>query len=310
MEPECSKSWGYSMAEPPEHETKSNEAERELDFTRRTFLGNTGLAGGAMMLAGMASDVARGEDGSYRTAQDERPLDEEGLVHFDIDEARTVQAMTARILPSDEFGPGAVEAGVVYYIDRQMESQWGYASKHYMERPFYDGVPNQGWQSRHTPREAYDLAIEFVDRYANSEYDGDFVDLSPQQQDEVLTAIQEGEIDTFQELDPEMFFAMLRQNTLEGMYCDPMYNGNRNMVGWKLKRFPGSPGALGSYKDLVDREDFIRIPPRTVEDDVESVGVEAASDGDGGDGGQASHHHGARYELESEGDSEEDEDDG
>lgn len=296
------------MAEPSEDRDQQEEATSGLDFTRRTFLGNTGLAGGAMMLSGMASDVARGAE-SNRATQEGQPLDEEGLIHFDIDQARTVQAMTARIMPSDEFGPGAVEAGVVYYIDRQLESQWGYAAKHYMEGPFYDGVPNQGWQSRHTPRETYSLALEFINQYTNNEYDGNFIDLSPQQQDEVLTAVEEGNVDTFEEIDPEMFFSMLRTNTLEGMYCDPMYNGNRNMVGWKMKRFPGSPGALGSYKELIDRGEFIRIPPRSVEDDVESVGVDAASGGDGG-GGQSSHHHGSRYEIEDDDEDSEDEEDG
>jgi gluconate 2-dehydrogenase gamma chain len=276
-----------------------------FDFSRRSFLGNTGLAGGAMMLAGEAASVARGEDGrSRQQADDDRGIDEEGIQHFDIDEAQMVQAMAARIMPSDEYGPGAVEAGVVYFIDHQLANEWGAGAKWYMEKPFYsraDGaLSNQGWQSNLVPQETYRFGLEWINEYTNDEYGSDFVELSNDQQDEVLAALEDNEVETFQSIEPEEFFALFRQNVLEGMYCDPMYEGNRDMVGWKLKRFPGSPGALGSYKELIDRGEFVRIPPRSVEDDVESVGVETGADAESGEAAESAgaHDHGPRYELE------------
>lgn len=288
----------------PVPEKPEDEGEPRFDFTRRSFLGNSGLAGGAMMLAGQAVETARGEENddtwSYQESGEDVGVDEEGLEFFDITQARLVQAMAARIMPSDEVGPGAVELGVVYFIDEQLNSEWGVAAEWYMEEPFVNraagAVPNQGWQSRLTPQEAYEYALEWIQEYTSEEYGKSFLDLTDEQRDEVLEALQDNEVDTFQSIEPEEFFTLLRTNTLEGMYCDPMYDGNRNMDGWRMKRFPGSPGALGSYRDLIDRGEFIRIPPRDVEDDVESLGVESGAESS--DGATSSHRHGPRYELD------------
>ncbi len=35
-------------------------------------------------------------------------------------------------------------------------------------------------------------------------------------------------------------FAAVREHTIEGMFCDPMYGGNKNFVGWRLVGFPGA----------------------------------------------------------------------
>lgn len=50
---------------------------------------------------------------------------------------------------------------------------------------------------------------------------------------------------------------LLRQSTLEGCYCVPLYGGNKNMEGWKMKEFPG---AQMSYLNEVEN-DFTVIPP-------------------------------------------------
>lgn len=299
---------GKSMTEEPD----DSEQRPQWDFSRRSFLSNTGLMGGAMAFAGAATDVARGEDLGRERQQAPEPgrIQEDALIFFDIDQAETVQAMAARIMPSDEYGPGAVEAGVVYFIDRQMEQKWGHGARHYMEGPFdVDAPPNFGHQSHMTPREEYQHGLQFLQEYCRNEFDSSFVELDAGQQDQVLKALQEDEVDTFEGIHAWQFFETVRINTLEGMYCDPVYDGNRDMVGWKMKRFPGTPGALGSYKQLVDREDFIRIPPRSVADDVRSVGLqEPAGSGDGGSqshDGPPGHDHGPRYELVDEDDEEE-----
>ena len=36
----------------------------------------------------------------------------------------------------------------------------------------------------------------------------------------------------------------------EGFFSDPVYGGNRNMVGWSMIGFPGT---RYDYRDLVDR---------------------------------------------------------
>jgi gluconate 2-dehydrogenase gamma chain len=41
------------------------------------------------------------------------------------------------------------------------------------------------------------------------------------------------------EIEASLFFSFLRQNTIEGMFCDPMHGGNIDMLGWQLIGFPG-----------------------------------------------------------------------
>ena len=54
--------------------------------------------------------------------------------------------------------------------------------------------------------------------------------------DEILTAFQKGDIEMVG-VTSAFFFALLRAATLEGAYSDPMYGGNRNMDGWRMKGF-------------------------------------------------------------------------
>ena len=42
-----------------------------------------------------------------------------------------------------------------------------------------------------------------------------------------------------------VFFNRVRRLTLEGMFCDPYYGGNKNFAGWDLIRYPGPRLAVG-----------------------------------------------------------------
>src|SRR5216683_3345880 len=44
------------------------------------------------------------------------------------------------------------------------------------------------------------------------------------------------------------FFSLLRTNTIEGMFCDPMHGGNADMIGWQLIGFPGP--RMGYFEDV------------------------------------------------------------
>ena len=44
----------------------------------------------------------------------------DGLVHFSPLDAAVIVAAAARLIPTDANGPGATEAGVVHFIDRQL----------------------------------------------------------------------------------------------------------------------------------------------------------------------------------------------
>ena len=54
------------------------------------------------------------------------------------------------------------------------------------------------------------------------------------------------------------FFFLLQRSTIEGVYSDPLYGGNKNMDGWRMKEFPG---AQASYMGVIDSEDFVKMDP-------------------------------------------------
>jgi gluconate 2-dehydrogenase gamma chain len=166
------------------------------------------------------------------------------LRFFTAAEAEVIQAASARIFPSDENGPGATEAGVVIYIDRQLAGPYGRDKYRYTKGPWVESVPEHGYQGKENPRQIYRQGIEKL---------GNFVTLTHEQQDERLMGIEN-----------TMFFRLLRTHTIEGMFCDPMHGGNRDMVGWKLIGFPGP---VMSYRD--ELEPFLgkpyRVKPKSLE---------------------------------------------
>ena len=152
------------------------------------------------------------------------------LRFFTQEEALAIAAAAARIFPSDESGPGANEAGVVIYIDRQLASAYGRDHYRYTQGPFADGVPEQGYQGKETPREIYRAGLKKLGR---------FHVLSAAEQDARL-----------KQMENTLFFSLLRTHTIEGMFCDPMHGGNVDLIGWQLVGFPGP--RMG-YLDDVDQ---------------------------------------------------------
>jgi gluconate 2-dehydrogenase gamma chain len=152
------------------------------------------------------------------------------LRFFTAAEARVVQAVAERIFPSDATGPGAKEAGVVIYIDRQLAGPYGRDKYRYTKAPFVESVPEHGYQGKETPREIYREGVKKL---------GNFADLPPAERDQRLRAIQ-----------TTTFFRVLRQHTIEGMFSDPMHGGNAGLIGWQLI---GYPGPLMSYRDEIDK---------------------------------------------------------
>ena len=163
------------------------------------------------------------------------------LRFFDEREALIVAAAASRIFPSDESGPGANEAGVVVYIDRQLAGPYGRDRHRYTHPPFESGPPELGYQGEATPREIYREALGKLSGFDR---------LGTAKQDEVLKGIESSH-----------FFSLLRQHTIEGMFCDPIHGGNANMIGWQLVGFPGPHM---SYYDDVDKHFGVAFRPKPV----------------------------------------------
>jgi gluconate 2-dehydrogenase gamma chain len=153
------------------------------------------------------------------------------LLYLTEAEARTVQAACARIFPSDESGPGATEANVIVYIDRQLAGPWGRDKHRYTKGPWVESFAEHGYQAKETPQQVYRAGV--------AKLGADFAASSPEEQDKRLRSIEKS-----------VFFRMLRTHTIEGMFSDPLHGGNAGLIGWQLI---GYPGPLMSYRDEIDK---------------------------------------------------------
>ncbi|MBN9428785.1 MAG: gluconate 2-dehydrogenase subunit 3 family protein [Burkholderiales bacterium] len=186
-----------------------------------------------------------------------------GYVFLTAPEVRFLEAAIERLIPADELGAGAKEAGVAYYIDRQLGGAWGVHGRSYRAGPWYEGSPQQGFQSRLTPQEIYRTAIREIDERCRTKFGRQFDQLPPETQDEILSAMERGEFD-LPSLSSRLFFELLWRNTEEGFFSDPLYGGNHDKAGWKLLGFPGVPS--GAYREHVGRSERYRVEPVSILD--------------------------------------------
>ncbi|MDQ6706422.1 MAG: gluconate 2-dehydrogenase subunit 3 family protein [Acidobacteriota bacterium] len=154
-------------------------------------------------------------------------------------EAAFLDAAVSRLIPADDVGPGAREAGVTFFIDQQMAGPFGRAETWYMQGPWKDGTPEQGYQLKQNPAQLYRAGIQATDDHCRRTFNKKtFAELAPADQDKLLQRLEKGDID-LATVPAKEFFAMLWQNTQEGFFADPMYGGNRDFIGWKTVGFPG-----------------------------------------------------------------------
>jgi gluconate 2-dehydrogenase gamma chain len=247
--------------------------EHERAVTRRAFLKGSGAAAAAAGAASIAT-------ATHVIAQDATPAATPAMgnmamplapgdapaTFFSVEEAQLVDALVSRIMPGDDSDPGAHEAGVVNYIDGQLGgTNLGFTLKTYTQGPFIntneepvtveassstdiyrtvlvatEDIPRYGFQSIMTPQQLYRRGLAFVDAYAQSQFQKNFVDLSTDQQDSILTDMAADKATGFDGPGARAFFTQLRNDTIEGMFSDPMYGGNRDMAGWRLIGYPGA----------------------------------------------------------------------
>lgn len=164
---------------------------------RREFLRASGAALGASWLAANLPLVARAAEAAVAARKAEA-----GFTNLSAEEAADVEAIAARIVPSDDT-PGATEAGAVWFVDQALG---GFMAEDAPE--FRDGLA--------------ELNALVSGRTGTAR----FALLDVSAQDDVLRARENSE-----------FFGTMRFLTLAGLLTMPTYGGNRDMVGWKLIGF-------------------------------------------------------------------------
>jgi gluconate 2-dehydrogenase gamma chain len=131
---------------------------------------------------------------------------------------RMLEAFVDRLIPKDELGPGALEAGAAEYIDRSLADYL--ASE---KQSITDG-------------------LAYMDAHCLAARGGPFAELPPATRDEVITAMEANTVKGFPTA--RAFFNRVRRLTLEGMFGDPHYGGNTNFAGWDLIKYPGPRPAV------------------------------------------------------------------
>lgn len=165
---------------------------------------------------------------------------------------RTLAAAFDRLIPGDELGPSATEAGCVEFLDSQLAGPWGEGTTLYRETPLQPHAEalTQEPQFIATPRERYETGLDALNDWVRDNEDADFADLSLERQDEILSGLESGDIDLGQGVHTQAFFEMMLVSVREGYFSDPIYGGNRDMAGWKMIGFPG---ARYDYRPYTDR---------------------------------------------------------
>lgn len=261
---------------------RADEDERGLP--RRAFLKGTAAAVGAVAVGGACQQDQAHEqlgptsfDAPQRSPQPPvSPAPIGILAFFTRAEYQAVDAMTERIYPTGDDGPGARAAGVANYIDKLLAAYEGFPEPTYDDGPYmetYSGtlppparpgvvyVPEDeadryGFQSGLSPQQIYRAGLESLEAYCESEHGQRFMLLDEDTQDEVLVALEDGEADGFDEPTSETLFALVRAHTLQGMFGDPLYGGNRNKLGWAAI---GYPGAWRAYNPRDMRTEGYRV---------------------------------------------------
>lgn len=173
-----------------------------------------------------------------------------GWQYFTADEAAAIGALVNRLIPTDALSAGGTDVGIDIYIDRQLAGDFGKAEGLYMVAPFAEGFPGQGPQSALTPAARYRKTLSALADYCHSAYLGKGVsELPAAEQDKLLTGMADGSLQ-LTGVSSKAFFSLLLQNAKEGFFADPIYGGNKDMVGWKMIGFPG---ARYDYRDWIEQ---------------------------------------------------------
>jgi gluconate 2-dehydrogenase gamma chain len=169
--------------------------------------------------------------------------------YFTAEEWALLTALVDRLIPADEQGPGALEAGVAEFIDRQMTEPYGYGALWYMQGPFRQAGPEFGYQLKYTPRDLYRAALAAFDKAVQAKLGKAFRNLDEVAKDAVIGELQHGQL-AMGDIPSSTFFDHLWQNTQEGYFCDPVHGGNKGMAAWRMINFPG---ARADYMDWVEQ---------------------------------------------------------
>ena len=181
-------------------------------ISRRDLLKGAGLAGAAAV-AGHAGLPAPTNAAPVLAQSAALAPAREVFENLTAAEGDLLNAVVARLIPSDALGPGAREAKASRYIDRALGGALA------------------------SSKSAYTSGLAALDRLAHASRGKGFLDLAEADQDAVLKEVEAGSASFGQ--NSTQFFNMVLNHTRQGTFGDPFYGGNADFIGWDMLQYPG-----------------------------------------------------------------------
>ena len=165
------------------------------EFNRRDFIKSAGLVFGSVLLFPSCLK----QTSIYR--------------FFTPDEAKCIIAFCEQIIPKDE-SPGATDAGVIYYIDRQLSTIFNY------------------------DQDTYRNGIKNLQAYCNKKASRSFELLAATEQQKIIKMMESNQIKETEwpQGKPSEFFNLVLSHTMQGFYGSPIHGGNKDYMSFEMLR--------------------------------------------------------------------------
>lgn len=215
-------------------------ADQPKIISRRELLRGAAVAGAAAAAAPVQALTAEPAGAAVAAPQGPQAAPRrEAYENLTAAESEVLEAIADRLIPSDELGPGALEARAVHYIDRAL-----------------------GGALRDS-RDAYRAGLEAFDRHCRMTRGAPFLELSDSDKDSALFDVQTGSATgagAGWAGSSAAFFNLVKGHVWQGTFGDPYYGGNANFVGWDLIRYPGVRTIVSEGdQERLERDE---LPPR------------------------------------------------
>jgi gluconate 2-dehydrogenase gamma chain len=236
-----------------------------VTVSRRQLLGGVAAAGVSAAIGGscssgheaVLSDDVDSSDFGYTPPSQPPPA---GIQRYlTKDETTTLDALVARILPGSAEDPGAREASTSTFIDAMLADFQTFDEPTYFQGPFAgqsspllppgtdqltkEELKRYGFQGSKPPQQVYRLGLAALETYARATFGAGFAELPEANQDTIVGALADGTATGFDEPSAADFFDRVREDTIHATFADPIYGGNRDMIGWKLIGYLGAQRA-------------------------------------------------------------------
>jgi len=203
--------------------------------SRRAFLKGAAAGASAGAVAAFIPNANAQSENTTQAATEPLPASQRHGAFFNHEQAAAVAAFAERLMPGAPDKPGATEAGVLNYIDLALAGAYADQQRFYRR------------------------GLAALDEYCRSTHNAPFASLDSTEQDATIAALEADAVVGFQWPTARAFFETLRTHTMEGMFADPVYGGNKDFAGWRLIGFPGAQLAY-TPAEVRSRDAFNRGP--------------------------------------------------